>query len=164
MSTSIVLLLALAGLAVPLSLLAGVSFFAASHLSRPRTRAAADVRYGQARVIRRGVRGHPCGVRADPARVLGGPGQREACSSIPTYNPYDQGLAVYHKLGPIEVFAGRDLYAHEPNRKVFRCETLRLANADGVELGVLMHRYEVRLLGFVAMAEIRRKTEEAVGA
>ena len=46
---------------------------------------------------------------------------------------------------------------------MFVGETLRLTNADGVELGVLMHRYEVRLWSFVAMAEIERKTE-AVGA
>jgi len=39
-----------------------------------------------------------------------------------------------------------------------------LTNADGVELGIHMRRYEVRLWGFVAMAEIERKTEEAVGA
>jgi hypothetical protein len=48
-----------------------------------------------------------------------------------------------------------------------RCSSGRpygLTNADGVELGIHMRRYEVRLWGFVAMAEIERKTEEAVGA
>jgi hypothetical protein len=66
---------------------------------------------------------------------------------------------VFINLGPIAAFPGRELYAHDAARKVFVGETLRLTNADGVDLAVHMRRYEVRLWGFVAMAEM-----EAVGA
>jgi hypothetical protein len=46
-------------------------------------------------------------------------------ASIPTYNPCDEGIAVFINLGPIAAFAGRDLYAHEAARKVFVGKTLR---------------------------------------
>lgn len=64
---------------------------------------------------------------------------------------------MFINLGPIAAFAGRDLYAHEAARKVFVGKTLRLTNAEGVDLAVHMRRYEVQLSGFVAMAEIERK-------
>jgi hypothetical protein len=87
-------------------------------------------------VLRRGVRGHPGGL-------------------APTLRECWAGLDNASRVHPYQPTT--HLYAHEAARKAFVGKTLRLTNAEGVDLAVHMRRYEVQLSGFVAMAEIERK-------